>query len=78
MLGDDEIDAVPYQPGWGGADASLERRDPLGPSDRASNFGTSTAGATPGAQNTLFAPDQSAPTVASAEALDAQSVVVVF
>ena len=28
VFGAAEIDAVPYQPGWGGADASLERRDP--------------------------------------------------
>ena len=75
-----EIDAVPYQPSWGGADASLERRDPLGPSNAAANFGTSTAaaGATPGAQNTLFAPDQTAPALVSAQALDATSVLVTF
>ena len=73
-----EIDAVPYRPSWGGADASLERRDPLGPSDAAANFGTSTAGATPGAQNALFAPDQTAPVLLSAEALDATSVRVTF
>ena len=76
-----EIDAVPYsRPAWGGTDASLERRDPLGPSDAASNFGTSTAAAsaTPGAQNSLFAPDQTAPALVSAEALDATSVLVTF
>lgn len=80
VLGATEIDAVPYLPAWGGTDASLERRDPLGPSDQASNFGTTTAasGGTPGAQNSLFAADQQPPAVVSAEALDAQTIRVVF
>ncbi len=80
VLDDAEIDAVPYLPTWGGDGASLERRDPLGPSDAASNFGTSTAAAsgTPGAQNSLFALDQTAPALVSAQALDAQSVLVTF
>ncbi len=78
--GSTEIDAVPYLPSWGGTDASLERRDPLGPSDQASNFGTSTApgGGTPGAANSLFAQDDQPPALASAEALDAQTVRVTF
>ena len=62
--GNGEIDAVSYEPGWGGsATASLERRDPAGPSTRATNFGSSTApgGATPGAQNAIFARDRAAP-----------------
>ena len=80
VLGAAEIDAVPYERAWGGTDASLERRDPLGPSDAAANFGTSTAAAsaTPGAQNSLFAPDRTAPALVSAEALDATSVLVTF
>ena len=78
VLGATEIDAVPYARSWGGAGASLERRDPLGPSDAAANFGTSAAGATPGAQNTLFMTDDQPPALVSAEALDAQSVRVVF
>ncbi len=69
LLNGAEIDAVPYRPSWGGSDASLERRDPLGPSTAASNFGTSTDPdfATPGEQNTLFAPDQTGPTLADAD-----------
>ena len=44
------IDAVPYEPGWGGEDVALERLDPAGPSDDAENFGSSTAEiGTPGA-----------------------------
>ena len=72
LLGGVEIDAVPYRPSWGGADASLERRDPLGPSAAASNFGTSTAAAsaTPGAQNSLFAPDTAGPTLTAAAISD--------
>ena len=58
VVGGVELDAVPYEPSWGGADASLERRDPDGPSDEASNFATSTdpAGGTPGAPNSRAAP----------------------
>ncbi len=62
-----EIDAVPYAPGWGGSDnfASLERIDPAGPSDSAFNFGSSAdpRGATPGARNSLFDPDETGPHV---------------
>jgi hypothetical protein len=63
------LDAVPYDPSWGGADgASLERIDPAGPSSRASNFGTSPAdaGGTPAAQNALYDPDTSPPTLSGA------------
>lgn len=75
-----EIDAVPYLPSWGGSDASLERRDPLGPSDAAGNFGTTTspAGGTPGARNTLFVEDTEPPELVGAEALDAQTVRATF
>ena len=78
--GGTEIDVVPYRASWGGSDASLERIDPFGPSDAASNFGTSTAayGGTPGAQNSIFDTDDDAPEVVVAEALDAQSVRVTF
>ncbi|MFO8100271.1 MAG: lamin tail domain-containing protein [Salinibacter sp.] len=63
------LDVVSYTPSWGGDDgASLERIDPAGPSDRASNFGTSTAaaGGTPAAENSLYAPDTTAPTLTRA------------
>ena len=65
-----EIDAVPYAGSWGGADASLERIDPFGPSDSSANFGTSTSSAsgTPGAQNSIYAVDTAPPEVLAAEA----------
>ena len=57
VLGGAELDAVPYAPSWGGADASLERRDADGPSVQA-NFATTTdpAGGTPGAPNSRSVP----------------------
>ena len=54
VLDGGELDAVPYEPSWGGTDASLERRDPDGPSDQASNFATAAVPAgTPGAPNSV-------------------------
>ena len=72
VLGPTEVDAVPYTPSWGGSDASLERRDPNGSSTSAANFGTTTdpAGGTPGAQNSLFAPDVTGPMLVDATASD--------
>ena len=63
LSGETTLDAVPYEPSWGGQDAALERIDPQGPSTRAFNFGTTTdaRGGTPGAQNTLFSVDQTPP-----------------
>ena len=79
VLGSAEVDAVPYTPSWGGADASLERRDPNGPSTSAANFGTTTdpAGGTPGAQNTLFAPDVTGPVLVDATASEDGRTVTV-
>jgi len=60
------LDAVPYDPSWGGSDGNaLERIDPDGPSDRADNFGTSQAdaGATPAAENSIFNPDETPPSL---------------
>jgi len=60
------LDAVPYSPTWGGADGqSLERIDPAGPSDAASNFGSSvaSAGGTPAAQNSIYDPDETPPSL---------------
>ncbi len=73
------LDAVPYQPSWGGASGvSLERIDPAGPSASPSNFGSSTdpRGGTPGARNALFDPDDDppVPTFAEEVALDALDV----
>lgn len=75
------IDSVPYEPSWGGDDgASLERIDPAGPSTAASNFGTSTAdaGATPGARNSIFDPDEKAPVPVFAEQVAETTVNVTF
>jgi len=75
------LDRVPYAPDWGGTDGrSLERIDPAGPSDRARNFGSSIAprGATPGAENSLFAPDRTPPVAVFAEVIAPDTVRVVF
>ncbi|MFB6271512.1 MAG: lamin tail domain-containing protein [Salinibacter sp.] len=75
------LDAVPYEPSWGGSEGrSLERLDPRGPSDHPSNFASSTApnGATPGAENSRFAPDRTPPPLAFAEQTDSMAAVVVF
>ncbi|MFB6278116.1 MAG: lamin tail domain-containing protein, partial [Salinibacter sp.] len=75
------LDAVPYDPSWGGNDGrSLERIDPRGPSDRPSNFASSTApdGATPGAQNSRHAPDTAPPRPTFAEQVDSTTAEVVF
>lgn len=79
--GDIVVDRVPYDPDWGGADGrSLERVDPAGPSDRSTNFGSSTAqaGATPGRQNSIFAPDIAPPTAMFAGVKAPDTVEVVF
>ena len=80
VLGGTDLDAVAYLPSWGGTDASLERRDPAGPSTAASNFGTTTdpAFGTPGRQNSLFVVDTAPPGLDGAEALDATTVEVTF
>ena len=75
------LDSVPYDPSWGGSDGlSLERIDPRGPSDRASNFAPSTApaGATPGVQNSRYAPDTAPPQPTFAEQADSMIAEVVF
>ncbi len=75
------IDEVPYDPSWGGDDGrSLERLDPAGPSDAASNFGTSEAGAgaTPAARNSIFNPDETAPSPVFAEQTAETSIAVTF
>ncbi len=76
-----ELDAVPYGPSWGGSEGrSLERIDPYGPSNHASNFASSTApaGATPGAQNSRYAPDTAPPQPTFAEQADSMIAEVVF
>ncbi|WP_263786439.1 lamin tail domain-containing protein [Salinibacter grassmerensis] len=76
-----QIDSVPYAPSWGGSGGrSLERIDPRGSSDKASNFASSAApnGATPGAQNSRFAPDTMPPQPTFAEQVDSLGAAVVF
>ncbi|NNF57297.1 MAG: hypothetical protein HKN04_03565 [Rhodothermaceae bacterium] len=80
LVGETAIDAVPYEPSWGGENASLERIDPDGPSDDASNWATTTdpdAG-TPGTENTAGGADTTPPVLLSADAIDATTVVVTF
>ena len=80
VLAGTDLDAVPYTPAFGGNNASTERRDPDGPSDAASNFGTTSdpAGGTPGRANSLFAADTAPPGLDGAEALDATTIEVTF
>lgn len=75
------VDRVPYTPSWGGSNgSSLERIDPAAPSTSATNFGSSTApdGATPGRQNSLYAPDVAPPAVRYAEVPAPDSVWILF
>ncbi len=81
LFAGEEIDRVPYEPSWGGEDASLERLDPDGPSAASSNWATSTdpQGGTPGEENSVFAPDTTPPEPVEAEASDdGQTVTVTF
>jgi hypothetical protein len=75
------LDAVPYEPSWGGAEGrSLERVDPAAPSDAATNFAPSTApaGATPGRRNSRYDPDERAPRPVFAEMTADTRAVVTF
>lgn len=75
------IDAVDYEPDWGGQDVSLERKDPRGPSSSASNWATTTdpRGGTPGAINSRFELDETGPQIlAVSVGLDETSIVVMF
>lgn len=75
------IDAVPYQNSWGGDDASLERRDPEGPSFPPANWGTTDdpSGGTPGARNSIFGPDTEGPLPVEAEAdVTGREVTITF
>ena len=75
------IERVDYTPSWGGGDGvSLERIDPFGPSEEASNFGSATAPdrATPGAENSLYAPDTEPPMPLFAEQQNPNELLVFF
>lgn len=78
---DTALDSVVYDPSWGGDDGrSLERIDPRGPGTSASNFATSraTAGATPGRENSQYAPDTTPPLPVFAELVGPSVAKVVF
>ncbi len=63
------LDSVVYSGNWGKDGLSLERKDPSGPSNYRGNWGASISPltATPGTQNSLFAPDTQAPILHFAE-----------
>lgn len=79
-IGTTRLDFVPYLSSWGGTDASLERRDPDGPSGDPDNWATTTdaSGGTPGARNTVFETDTTPPTVDLVSAQSATELVVQF
>jgi len=80
FFGESAIDSVAFLPAWGGEDVSLERIDPEGPSSSRFNFGSSVAaaGGTPGAHNSIFNPDVTAPAPRSAEQVEATIIDVNF
>lgn len=62
--GDVIIDEVTYSPSWSTRDdAALERVEPNAPTDAAFNWqsATASAGGTPGAENSVFTPDNTPP-----------------
>ncbi|WP_022835609.1 lamin tail domain-containing protein [Salisaeta longa] len=75
------LDAVPYASSWGGGDGTaLARVDPRGPSDAPATFAASTdpQGGTPGARNSVYAPDERAPRLVFAEAQAADTLRLWF
>lgn len=73
------VDSVAYEPEASPAGFSLERIDPDGPSD-AYNFESSSDpfGATPGARNSVYAPDDIGPSLLFAEQLDDHTLALIF
>lgn len=74
------LDSVAYLASWGIPGQSIERRDPAGPSSLAANWGpTLVPGGTPGAENSIFAPDTEPPVPLSADpSNDGLTLVVGF
>ena len=74
------IDSVTYTSDWTATSASIERRDPAGPSDYAGNWAASPAadGATPGRKNAAFAPDTTAPRVLFVEQTTDSTLALTF
>jgi hypothetical protein len=74
------IDSVAYRPSWGGDGVSLERIDPAAPSNLRSNWASSRdpRGATPGAENSVHAPDLAPPTPIFADQVDERTFEVLF
>jgi hypothetical protein len=79
-IGGTVADRVAYLGAWGEPGRSLERRDPSGPSDHPVNWGASTdpSGATPGRENSIHAPDRTAPAVLLADRPAPDIVAVLF
>ncbi len=75
-----EVDRVSYDPDWGRPGASLERRDPAGPSSHRVNWGASLdpSGATPGRPNTLHAPDRTPPRLRMADRTAPGTISILF
>lgn len=80
QYGSSTVDSVDFSPAWGGDEVSIERVDPDGPSNAFSNWGSSIdpGGATPGAINSIYAPDTGAPAVRFAEELADGRVILYF
>ncbi len=74
------VDSVAYASSWGGADVSLERIDPAGPSNTRFNWGSAVdlRTGTPGQQNSIFMPDLLAPVPVFAEQFADDEVEVFF
>ena len=73
------VDSLTYRPSWGGEDASLERKDPAGPSSVSVNWATTSdpRGGTPGSRNSRYEPDVTGPQlVAASVSRDGRTVVV--
>ena len=78
--GDAVIDSVAYLPAWGGTDVALERRDPEGPSQAKVNWASALdpRGGTPGARNSVFAPDRTPPVLRFVDQVAERVIGVLF
>ena len=74
------IDEVAYLSSWGTSGKSIERKDPAGPSDMQFNWGISTDlnHATPGIQNSVYAPDRQPPALFLAEVSTSHQITLLW
>lgn len=74
------VDSVAYRPSWGGDGIALERIDPSGPSATRFNWASTTdpRGGTPGARNSVFAPDLIPPRPVFAEQTEPAILTLTF